>query len=279
MTENREDLTSYRHMRTKRCRHGLMLFNANDKYVGRSLNLYGEFSEGEIEIFEQVLRPGMVACDIGANIGSHTVFMSKVVGPEGVIVAFEPQRIVFQNLCANLALNAIENVHAYHSAAGQRAGKSRVPVIRYDLPENFGGVTIGSHHKGELVEVTPLDELPFNNCHFIKIDVEGMEIEVLKGANDTIKKFRPVIYVENDRPNNSQELIECLFAADYRLYWHLPCLFNLENFFKNSDNVFGDLISINMLGVPKEKNTKVDDLEEITSLSFPDIPSRIYSRN
>jgi hypothetical protein len=54
-----------------------MMFHANDSYIGRSLDLYGEFSEGEIELFKQVVRPGMTVVDVGANIGAHTIYLSK----------------------------------------------------------------------------------------------------------------------------------------------------------------------------------------------------------
>src|SRR3954465_1933985 len=88
-------------------RHGQMLVNRHDVYIGRSLELYGEWSEGEIDLFRQVLRPGMVVADAGANIGTHTVARAQMVAPNGVVYAFEPQRIVFQTLAANVALNSL----------------------------------------------------------------------------------------------------------------------------------------------------------------------------
>jgi hypothetical protein len=89
--------------RVKQCRHGMMLYNVHDLYVGRSLDQYGEFSQGEIDLFGQILKPGQVVLDVGANIGAHTLWFAQTVGPSGTVLAFEPQRIVFQALCANLA--------------------------------------------------------------------------------------------------------------------------------------------------------------------------------
>jgi hypothetical protein len=60
-------LAGEQHMRVKRCRHGLMLYNSSDIYIGRSLDLYGEYSHGEADVFEHLLRPGMVAIDVGAK--------------------------------------------------------------------------------------------------------------------------------------------------------------------------------------------------------------------
>ena len=77
---------------TKDCRHGKLMYLLNDAYIGRSLDVYGEYSEGEIDLFRQLLRPGDVAIDVGANIGALTVPMARLVQPGGAVVAFEPQR-------------------------------------------------------------------------------------------------------------------------------------------------------------------------------------------
>ena len=81
---------------TKDCRHGKLSYLINDAYIGRSLDVYGEYSEGELELFRQFLRPGDVAADIGANIGALTVGMARLVAPGGAVVAFEPQRTIFE---------------------------------------------------------------------------------------------------------------------------------------------------------------------------------------
>ena len=250
-------------MRLKPCRHGAFLYNVNDVYIGRSLDLYGEFSEGEAALFRQILKPGMVACDVGANIGCHTVFMVQAVGPGGLVCAFEAQRQVFQTLCANVALNGLGNVRIWQAAAGAAAGEITVPAQRYDEAGNFGGVTLGGGTQGEMVPVMALDSLPFGSCHFIKIDVEGMEAEVLAGAHETIARFRPVLYVENDRREKSAALIDALRGLDYRLYWHLPPLYNPDNFFANGDNVFGNILSRNMLCLPKESRRQVEGLPPV----------------
>lgn len=91
------------------CRDGVMLFNPLDSFVGRSLDLYGEFSRGEAAVFDQIVAPGDTVLDVGANIGAHTLWMARRVGPAGSVIAFEPQRAVFQTLCANMALNGMTN--------------------------------------------------------------------------------------------------------------------------------------------------------------------------
>ena len=73
--------------RLKVCRYGQMLFNVNDRYIGRSLDLYGEYSEGEVALFRQIVWPGDVVVDVGAHVGAHTLFFARQVGPAGRVLA------------------------------------------------------------------------------------------------------------------------------------------------------------------------------------------------
>ena len=192
--------------RTKDCRHGRFMYLLNDAYIGRSLDVYGEYSEGEIDLFRQLLRPGDVAIDVGANIGALTVGMARLVQPGGAIVAFEPQRAIYDILCNNLRLNNLANVTAYCRAVGSEAGVIRVPPLDYGQMENFGGVALGGS-QGEQVAVVTLDSLGLSRLRLLKVDVEGMEFEVVTGARATIQRLQPALYIENDRADRSQLLI------------------------------------------------------------------------
>ena len=250
--------------RMRRCRHGWMLYLRSDVYIGRSLDLYGEYSEGEITLFRQLLKPGQTVLEVGANIGAHTVFLARAVGPSGAVHAIEAQRVLHQILCANAALNGLVNVYAHHAAAGRHGGRVVVPRIDYSRPGNFGGVALGAATEGEEVSLVTVDSLALDTCDFIKIDVEGMESEVIGGAERTIRRHRPLLYLENDRAENSTALIQQLFDLDYRLYWHFPPLFNPDNYFQARQNEFGEIISINMLGVPRESPLTMNRFREIT---------------
>src|SRR5262245_33988737 len=125
-------------IRVKRCKRGIMIYFANDSYIGRSLDCYGEFSEGEAALFQQIVQPGMTVLDAGGNVGAHTICFAKEVGPGGKVIAVEPQRAIFHMLCGNLALNKHSNVVALHSALGATSGTTRVPRIDYTKGSNFG---------------------------------------------------------------------------------------------------------------------------------------------
>ena len=244
-----------------------MAYMTGDRYVGRAFDLYGEYTEDEWRMLDQLLKPGMVALDIGANIGAHTIPMARKVGPAGQVLAFEPQRQVFQLLAANVALGALDNVRTEHAAVGAAPGEIMVPNIDYAKGGNFGGLALGEYDAGEPVPVRTVDRLALAQCHVMKIDVEGMERDVLEGARETIERLRPVLYVENDRRERSEALLTTLFSMDYRLYWHLPRLFSPDNFFANPDNVFDNLVSRNVLCLPRERDVTVVEMREITDAS------------
>ncbi len=259
-------------LRVARCRYGLMLYNIKDTFIGRSLVLYGEYLENEIALYRQLLREGDVVVDGGANIGCFTLFFARAVGTGGAVLAFEPQRMIFQMLCANMALNGLANVGTWQAGLGAEAGLMKVPPMNYGTFGNFGGVALTTEGAGEPVPVRPIDSLGLQRCNLIKIDVQGMESEVLEGADATIGKFRPLLYVENDLKDKSPALIQQLFDLDYRLYWHCPAMFNEDNFYKHKENVMvrrekGKVLrrlNINMLCVPKPDERDFG-LKQITS--------------
>lgn len=244
------------------------MYNINDSFIGRALDKYGEIFRGEAWVFSQLVRPNMTAVEVGANIGVLTVPLARFVGSRGKVIALEPQRIVYQMLCGNIALNALDNVFAHHAAAGRAAGSIMVPPVDYAAQGNFGGVSLGLSGEGEAVPLVTIDQLGLSSCDFMKVDVEGMELDVLLGAPDTIEKFRPRLYVENDRGGEkSADLIAHLLALDYRLYWHLPRLFEPDNYFGDVENFFGNTVSANMICIPKSGplSLPVNGFNEITS--------------
>lgn len=256
----------------KLTRHGYMLFNRKDIYIGRSLDLYGEYSEAEYYALNHMLGEGQFAIEVGANIGALTVPMARRVGPNGRVLAFEPQRVLHQILCANLALNTLTNVSAVQAAVGARAGSIGVPNVDYRRFGNFGGVSLAQQAGVETVAVRMLDEFAIRRCDLLKIDVEGMELEVLQGATALIERTRPRIYIENNRRDTSPALIAWLRGKDYRLWWHVPHLFNPGNFFANAENVFEGAASCNMIGIHASQSVKILGLQEVGG---PDDPPPI----
>ena len=253
-----------------RARHGWMLYNRHDRYIGASIGHYGEFSQGEMELFQQLLAEGNYVVEAGANIGAHTLGISKRVGSSGRVYAYEPQTIVFQTLCANMAINSRVNVYCFEQALSNSTEPATLPEIDYSRPENFGGVAIDQFSGGRRVTVVVLDEelQDIPRLDLLKVDVEGMEQQVISGAKTLIAKHRPVLYVENDRLEKSRALIELIKSLRYRLYWHIPKLYNPNNFAANRDNIFGDVASINMLCFHEDVQANITGIPEILDSSF-----------
>jgi FkbM family methyltransferase len=249
--------------RQKACRYGQLLYNINDRYIGRSLDLYGEFSEGEVELFRQIVQPGQLVVEVGANIGTHTVFLAQQVGAAGMVLAFEPQRILFQVLCANLALNSIPNVRCLQQAVGAAAGTIAVPWIDYMSENNFGALSLCDGQVGEPVDLVTLDSFNLPACSLLKIDVEGMELDVLQGAVNLIERLKPILYVENNNPEKSAALIQYIDALGYNMHWHWPFYYSPNNFFGNTTNAFPDFISVNMFCVHKSLQANLQGFQPV----------------
>jgi FkbM family methyltransferase len=256
-------------VRLVRARHGLVLYPAQDRVIGRSIEVYGEYYESEVDVFRQILRPGDVAVDVGAFIGTHSLVMARLVGARGRVVSLEAQGVVFRLLSGNLALNGLDWVCAIHAAAGARNGVISVPAQDYSRPGNFGGLELG-RPGGSGVPLAPLDAIEAcAGARLIKIDVEGMEADVLAGAASLLRRDRPVLYVENDRPHRSPALIDRLRELGYRLFWHIAPFFNPNNFAGDGTRfidvgychdgrgVFLNGFATNMLCVPQEDSRPI----------------------
>ena len=247
----------------KDCSDRRMLFLKRDQYITRSLDLYGEFSELEARAFDQLLRANDVVVEAGANIGAHTVHIAKLVGARELVLAFELQRVIHELLCANVALNELFHVRPYRAALGRDVGNIKVPIVDYAGEINFGGISLSQSSAGEDVPLLALDSIALPSLRMLKVDVEGMEAEVLSGARQTITKLRPILYVENDRRGHSEGLIRLIEELGYNMLWHQPRLFNPGNFANIQQNVFGGIVSINLLCFPKEMPTDVSGLRPV----------------
>jgi FkbM family methyltransferase len=247
------DFTTHPTLDQQPCRYGPLRFFRHDRFIGRSLALYGEWGQFEIDWLTTMLRPGDTVVDAGANVGSHTLPFAQAVGPTGRVHAFEPQASVAEVLQANMASNGAAQVVVHQAALGAASGRIVVPRLASDRPINLGGLTLGGFGPGEGddVALTTLDELALPDCRLIKIDVEGMEGEVLAGGVGTLARCRPILYVENDRPDKMVALQAAIAGHGYRMWWHVATFYNAGNFRGARKNVFPDLFGLNLLCLPE----------------------------
>lgn len=177
------------------------------------------------KLVSAILRPGSTVVDAGANIGYNAVVMGRIVGDTGRVLAFEPLRIPYQQLCANAILNKLENVFAFNVALGHADNQliSMVPVNYHEENINIMNSCVGVG--GEQVILRTLDSYRIAPLALLKVDVQGLEPFVLKGAEETIRKNRPVIVIEIEEPQlktqnvTPQALMADILSRGYCLVW------------------------------------------------------------
>jgi FkbM family methyltransferase len=194
--------------------YGAMIVHRLDDAQGLNLFRGGRATgHAEIMLLAEALSnaptDGRVIIDVGANFGTFSLALSRIVGVGGKVIAFEPQRIIFYMAAGTMALNSALNVHCINAAVGAAPGQIEVPQFDYFSPLSFGSVEFGPSQRevlaqsrghnpaqAEFVSVITIDSLGLDRLDLLKIDAEGMEMEVLDGAEQTIGRCRPIIYVE-----------------------------------------------------------------------------------
>lgn len=174
---------------------------------------------------------GIVAFDCGANIGVHTIEWARHMHGWGHVAAFEPQERLYYALAGNIAINNCFNATATLAALGAQDQRIRIPQLNYMQPASFGSLEIKPRANPEfigqkidysengtvLVEQRALDSMSLERLDFFKIDVEGMEIEVLRGAENTLTRCKPQLLIEIIK-SDRQQLISQLEALGYRVF-------------------------------------------------------------
>ncbi|ANY15961.1 FkbM family methyltransferase [Bordetella pseudohinzii] len=185
------------------------------RFIRSSLSFY------ELQMLLDIaarVRPGTVILDIGANIGNHTVFFGLFC-QAGLVMSFEPQPAVYQTLRRNVSLNALQDcVKTFPVGLGRQARRARLGQVD---PNNIGMTKLDLAAEGD-IEVRVLDELLHElenppEVSVIKIDVEGMELDVLRGAGLLLKSQRPMIYAEAATEAELASLRNYLEPMGYRV--------------------------------------------------------------
>ncbi|EIJ4040784.1 FkbM family methyltransferase [Campylobacter jejuni] len=223
--------------------NGTMIINHLDRHdtpkgsYGVSFQFlnYGSFDPEEIELCLTLLKlrrkyykDNVFAIDCGANIGAHTIKWAIEMNNWGGVLAFEAQERLFYALTGNIAINNCFNAKAMHAAIGNPSKNEKeleILVPDYTQKASFGSLELKSSNefigqipqKKEKIPYLKLDNFDFKRLDFIKIDVEGMEQEVLLGCLNHLKTFKPILQIEIIK-SNSQNIINMLKNLEYEIF-------------------------------------------------------------
>ncbi len=253
-------------------RYGKMQIIDNDSVISRSLRLYGEWAQDEIDLLTSFIRAGSVVVDAGAFIGTHARAFSAIVGASGKIFAFEPRQETAAVLSQNAELATVRNIVVLGAALGASENCLTIPRLHFDGTGNFGASTLGlpenEDDARETVVVRPLDYYGLDRIDFLKIDVEGMELDVLEGARETVERCQPVIFVEANSLESAAPIIQWCRKENYKIYGVLSAAYNASNFAGNSENIFASAQETGMLLVPLPEGSRFVEV-----LSKRDLPT------
>ena len=182
------------------------------------------FSDKSIaRLFIDHLKPGMVAFDCGSHIGEYALLFAGLVGTTGQVHAFEPDPRVYRYLVENTARNGLQNVTLNNAALGNVVGPARFILRQDPTQSSLKGAKVAGDSTGETyIDVTTVDDYIRKNrlqrVDALKIDVEGAELAVVRGALETLKELNPsLIFIECDDHASAPLLNEHLKLLGYRV--------------------------------------------------------------
>lgn len=181
-------------------REGFSMYLDPKDYLQREILCNGIWEETETAYMRSTLRLGQVFVDVGANIGYFTLLAAKIVGECGTVLSIEPNRLSADLLKGNLERNNVRNVIIEEVASSDREQSG---VLYWNDKSNCGALSLARGKRaasGQQIECWTLDRLiekhKFSRVDFVKIDVEGAELHVLRGMASTLARFKPVLLVE-----------------------------------------------------------------------------------
>jgi len=199
------------------------LFNKPFKYRlsdGRTISLYPEgqiskriftnsFEKQQVTTFQRIIKPGMIVVDAGANIGLYSLIASKLIGLKGKVFSFEPSKETFQRLLNNIELNKFSNIIPINKGLGDTSNEKL--ILRQDIGfgdaerylfsgneapdiklENINAVNIEEEIIIDTLD-NSLNKMNFNKIDFLKMDTEGFEYYILKGAKQVLRNSPDIV--------------------------------------------------------------------------------------
>ena len=246
-------------------RSGAIFHHPGSDLISTALKEYGEWAHNEIELLLGLIDSGCCVYDVGAFVGTHSVAFAERVGPSGKVFAFEPNKSSFRLLVMNTCTERRANVRSFNLAIGASNG-----FVKSVSPDKTNlGLSVLQETADEFdrdgVFMKSLDSLGLDSDpSLIKIDVEGMELDVLEGAAMTIARSRPFIYAEVNTVAKALALLGWSRENNYDCLGCSHLAFNPGNFALNNNNIYGNGRECALLLIASEnlQCQKIQDLIE-----------------
>jgi FkbM family methyltransferase len=200
-----------------------------DRLAALYLHRAGWMGKAEEQLFEHFIKPGMTVVDVGANQGLYTLLFSRLVGPGGTVIAFEPETDMYRALAENVRHNGTAHVELYQVALGSQSGPA---MLSRSLIHGGDHRLAPGHHQSvsqkELVTVRTLDEvLGERRVDFVKMDVQGWEAEVWRGMDHLLmRQSHLTVYFEfwprglRQAGDEPAELLRRLVQQGFQVFEH-----------------------------------------------------------
>ncbi len=211
----------------KKVQGSRMFLDLNDLGIGRELALYGVHETNSTAEVKRLIKPGMKILEAGANIGYYALLETKLAGPSGHLYAIEPSPQNFEMLKKNLELNGIRNADLYQAAFGEKRSKVKFYVYdRSNLSSFIKRDEMGMEYTEVEVDMMTLDDfIKFKKVDFIRMDVEGYELEILKGAKNILSSSEKpeLFFIEvhsellHKKGSSAREIVEMLGGYGYEV--------------------------------------------------------------
>jgi FkbM family methyltransferase len=274
------------------CRYGRMLAFSSDNVIGKSLRLYGEWAEHELSLLRPFVVEGATIIDVGANIGTHTLPFSRWV-QNGRVIAIEAQPVVSCVLRDNCLQNGCLNVQIVNAICGAERGNCEFQ-LDYRIEQNLGAISfvrrrcnacrslihwlkkLKGRHGVINVPIIMLDEVCRDEMvALIKIDIEGMELDALRGAGKLLARCHPVIYFEQSDTTRLTDTYDYLVDIGYRMFWLETHPFNRNNYRGVTENIWWRT-ETGIIAVPKHIQCPTGLIEGVRDDHSP--PNRLDAR-
>ncbi|MDR2871511.1 MAG: hypothetical protein LBV45_03140 [Xanthomonadaceae bacterium] len=206
--------------------YGMINIVPDENLITSSLENYGEWAENELDLLSELLQEGAVIVEMGSEYGVHALCLSHTVGDSGEIHVLEADRMIHLQLCANIAINGLNNVYPH----------------------------LTSNRKRELT----LEDLDLNGFQLLKVNTPGKLLSILARDKECLNKHKPYIYFRLSSPQQARKEVEAIKALGYRCWSHIAYLYNPDNQADNPVDLFPGWAHQNIIAVPVELEMEAD---------------------